>query len=135
MWLVMGGLRLSLAALAALVALVALDVARVRIVREDERRAVRLYWGSLALVLRHPRATLGLWAGTATLFAVVMGLYALVRTLVPAAAWAGIAVMLLAQQAVILARAGLRVALFAGEIALVERLASPAPESALPAVG
>jgi hypothetical protein len=86
-------------------------------------------------VLRHPRATLGLWAGTATLFAVVMGLYALVRTLGPAAAWAGIAVMLLAQQAVILARAGLRVALFAGEIALVERLASPAPESALPAVG
>lgn len=133
MWVVMGGARLGLIALVALVALVALDVARIRLVREDGRRAVRLYWGSLALVLRHPVATLGIWAGTAALFALVLGLYALVRAVAPAQAWAGILFMVLAQQAVMLCRAALRVALFAGEIALVERLA--APLSTPPAVG
>ena len=128
--------RLVLLLAIAVTALVALDLARIRVVREDSRRAVRLYGSSLALVLRHPLATLGLWSGNALVLALVIAVYATFRNLVPATTWAGILLMLAAQQAVMLARAGLRVALFAGEMTLVERLlpASPAPEPPRPAV-
>jgi hypothetical protein len=111
--------------------LVALDLARIRVVREDSRRAVRLYASSLVLVLRHPLATLGLWSGNAFLFAIVAAVYVTFRNLVPASTWVGILLMVAAQQAVMLARAALRVALFAGEIALVDRLV-PAPPSPAP---
>jgi hypothetical protein len=106
--------------------LVALDLGRIRVVREDSRRAIRVYWSSLGVVLRHPLATLGLWAGNATLLALVLAVYAAFRNLVPASGWAGILLMLAAQQVVMLARAGLRVALFAGEMAVLDRLLPPA---------
>jgi hypothetical protein len=102
--------------------LVALDLARIRVVREDDRSPVRLYASSLRLVARHPLATLGLWAGNALLVLAVALAYLVLRSLVPAATWAGIALMAVAQQLVMLARAGLRIALFASEIALVDRL-------------
>jgi len=77
MWLVMGGLRFSVVAIVALIALLALDIARVRMVREDGRRAVRLYLGSLAFVLRTrgrrsvsgpapPRSWSWCWASTSS---------------------------------------------------------------------
>jgi hypothetical protein len=115
------------------VALLALDVARIRVVREDSPRAVRLYWSSLVLVLRHPLAPLGLWGGNALLLGLLLAAYAAFRTVVPGDTWAGIGLMLVAQQVVMLVRAGLRVALFAGEIALVDRRAPPplAPETPL----
>jgi hypothetical protein len=128
--------RLVLLVAIAVTALVALDLARIRVVREDSRSTVRLYGSSLALVLRHPLATLGLWSGNALVLALVVAVYVAFRGLVPATTWAGILLMLAAQQTVMLARAGLRVALFAGEMALVERLlpASPAPEPAPAAI-
>jgi hypothetical protein len=73
-------------------------------------------------VARHPLATLGLWAGNALLVLAVALAYLVLRNLVPAATWAGIVLMAVAQQLVMLARAGLRIALFASEIALVDRL-------------
>jgi hypothetical protein len=117
----------------AVVALLALDLARVRVVREDSRRAVRLYGSSLLLIARHPLATLGLWAGNSLLLLLVAGAYLAVRNLVPAATWVGIVFMFAAQQLVMLTRAGLRIALFAGEIALVDRLV-PASRSLSPEV-
>jgi hypothetical protein len=128
--------RLVLLLAIAVTALVALDLARIRVVREDSRRVVRLYGSSLALVLRHPLATLGLWSGNALALAFVVGVYVAFRNLVPATTWAGIVLMLAAQQAVMLARAGLRIALFAGEMTLVDRLlpAVPALEPLPPAV-
>jgi hypothetical protein len=126
--------RVVLVVLIAVVTLVALDLARIRVVREDSRRAVRLYWSSLALVFRHPLATLGLWAVNALLLGLVLAVYVTFRNIVPASTWAGILLMLVAQQAVMLARAGLRVALFAGEMALLDGLASPGlPVASAPA--
>jgi hypothetical protein len=131
-------LRVVLVFAIAVVVLVALDLARIRVVRDDSRRAVRLYWSSLGLVVRHPLATLGLWAGNAVLLALVVAVYVAFRNLVPARTWAGILLMFVAQQAVMLARAGLRIALFAGEMALLDRLlppALPATPDAAPSLG
>jgi hypothetical protein len=54
------------------------------------------------------------------------GAHAGLAALVPARGAAGIAALVLLQQAAVMARAGARVALFGGEVALVERLA-PTP--------
>jgi len=123
----LGLVRIVIVLAIAVVALVALDLARIRVVRDDSRRAVRLYWSSLLLVLRHPLATLGLWSGNALVLGLVLAAYLAFRNAVPAGTWAGIGLMFVAQQVVILARAGLRVALFGGEVALLDRLAPKAP--------
>ncbi len=107
-------------------ALVALDLARIRVVREDSQSTLRLYWSSLRLVARHPMATLGLWGGNTLVLLLVAAAYLALRNVFPAATWAGIVFMVAAQQLVMLARAGLRIALFAGEMALLDRL-SPRP--------
>ncbi len=125
-------LRIVLLLGMAVTALVALDLARIRVVREDSRRAVRLYGSSLRLVFRHPLATLGLWGGNTLILLFVLAAYLALRNVVPAGTWAGILFMLAAQQAVMLARAGLRIALFAGEIALLERLAPRPPSPVAP---
>jgi hypothetical protein len=122
-----GLLRLVLLLGITVVALVALDLARIRVVREDSRRAVRIYGSSLRLVARHPLATLGLWAGNSLLLLLVAAAYIVLRNVVPAVTWAGIVFMVAAQQLVMLARASLRVALFAGEIAMLDRI-SPKPQ-------
>lgn len=113
-WLVL------VAGLAVLV-LLALDVGRIGIVREDGRSALRACWTGLRFVLRHPFAVLGIWAGCACLFGVVLAAYLGVRSTVPAASALGIALMVVAQQLVMLARAGLRVALFGGLLDALDR--------------
>lgn len=123
---VVGLLRIVLVFGIAVVALVALDLARILVVRDDDRRAVRLYWSGLRLVLGHPAATLGLWTGNALVVGLVLAAYLAFRSVVPAGTWAGIVLMVAAQQAFMLARAGLRVALFGGEKALLDRLAPKA---------
>jgi hypothetical protein len=123
----------AVAGLAVVVVLLALDLARVRIVRDGRRRVMRALFGSLWLVLRHPVATVGLWIAVAALFGVVLALYLGLRSLVPAASWPGIVLMIVVQQAVMLARAGLRVALFAGEVEVVERLLPAGPGPTPPA--
>ena len=118
---------LAVAGLAVVVVLLALDLARVRIVRDDRRRVMRAFFGSLWLVIRHPVATVGLWLAVAVLFGVVLALYLGLRSVLPATSWGGIVAMVVVQQAVVLARAGLRVGLFAAEVELVERFLPPAP--------
>jgi hypothetical protein len=127
------------AGLAVLLALLALDAARVRIVREDSRRVLPLLRSGLAVVLSHPVAWLGTWGANALLGALALGLYLAFRHAVPAGTGPLILAMALAQQAFVLTRAWLRVALLGSEMALVERLrplatgAAPvAPEPAQP---
>lgn len=126
--------RLALALVVIVGVLVALDVARIRLVREDGHRAARALASGLWLVARHPLASGGLWTGNALLVAAVAGAFLGLLQVVRADDWAGIALLAVAQQLVMLARAGLRVALFGSEIALVGRFLPPAaaPTLAMP---
>jgi hypothetical protein len=125
------------AGLAVLVALLALDAARVRIVREDARRVLPLLRSGFAVVLGHPVKWLGTWGANALLVALALGLYLAFRDAVPARTGPLVLLMAVAQQAFVLARSWLRVALLGSEIALVERLrplpAAPAPAAPEPA--
>jgi hypothetical protein len=119
------------AGLVVLLALLALDAARVRIVREDSRRVLPLVRSGLAVVLGHPVKWLGTWGVNALLGALALGLYLAFRDAVPAGTAPLILLMAVAQQAFVLARSWVRVALLGSEIALVHRLrplpAVPAP--------
>jgi acyl dehydratase len=124
-WLVgLGGA--AAAALGVLVARLALDYARLEIVRRDSRQPIQQVWRSLRLVLRHPLATLGLWAANALVLLLGLGLYLALRAAVPAASWIAILVMVAAQQLFAIARAGLRVALWSAERTLLDE-AAPLP--------
>jgi hypothetical protein len=135
--------RLAVVLVVVVGVLVALDVARIRLVREDGRRVARALGSALWLVVRHPLAAGGLWLGNALLLALVAAAYIGLCQVVRADAWASIALIAVAQQAVMVCRAGLRVALFGSEIALVGRFwpvvaaptpAAPAPAEPAPAV-
>jgi hypothetical protein len=119
-------LRLAVVLVVVVGVLVALDVARIRLVREDGRRVLHAFASGLRLVLRHPLAAGGLWIGNALLLAVVAAAYLGLCQVVRADEWAGIALLAVAQQGVMLARASLRVALFGSEMGLVGRWWRPA---------
>jgi len=112
---------MAVAGLVALLALLVLDAARIHVVRADVGPLAGTRAG-LGLVLRHPAVWLGTWLGNATLVGVVVVAFVLVRRAVPTETGPQILAMALAQQALVLARTGLRVALLASEIALVDRL-------------
>lgn len=125
----------ALATLVVVLALLALDAARIRIVREDARRVLPLLRFGFAVVLGHPVKWLGTWGLNALLVALALALYVAFRSAVPAGTLPLVLLMIVAQQAFVLARSGLRVALLGSEIALLERLrpwppapAPPAPE-------
>ena len=119
-----------LAGLVVLLALLALDAARIRIVREDARRVLPLLRSGFAVVLGHPAKWLGTWVVNAALGGLALALYLAFRHEVPAGTAPLVLLMALAQQAFVLMRAWLRVALLGSEIALVERL-RPLPVPAL----
>jgi len=120
-----------LGGLVVLLVLLALDAARVRIVREDARRVLPLLRSGFAVVLGHPVKWLGTWGVNALLGLAALALYLAFRNAVPAGTGPLVLVLFVAQQAFVLVRAWLRVALLGSEIALVERLrpllAAPAP--------
>jgi hypothetical protein len=128
----------AVAALVVVLALLALDAARIRIVREDARRVLPLLRSGFAVVLGHPVKWLGTWGVNALLVALALGLYLAFRHAVPAGNGPLVLLMIVAQQAFVLVRSGLRVALLGSEIALVERLrplppvAPPLPEPGQP---
>lgn len=124
--LVVALVRFALVGLVVLLVLMALDLARVRIVLEDSRQAIRLFFRSLAFVLRHPVKVLGLWAVNSLVLLGVLAAYLAYCNRFPATRWRLILAMVAVQQAVMLARAGLRVGLWASEIALWERMAPAA---------
>ena len=113
---------LLLGFLVVLLALLALDVARVRIVREDARRVLPLLRSGFAVVLGHPLKWLATWGVNAALGALALGLYLAFRNAVPAGTGPLVLLMFVAQQAFVLVRSGLRVALLGSEIALVAHL-------------
>ncbi len=122
-----------LAGLVVLLALLALDAARIRIVREDARRVLPLLRSGFAVVLGHPAKWLGTWAVNAALWAVALALYLAFCHGVPAGTGLLVLVMALSQQAFVLTRVWLRVALLGSEIALVERLRPLPPPAPVPA--
>lgn len=111
-----------LGGLVVLLALLALDAARVRIVREDPRRVLPLLRSGFAVVLGHPAKWLGTWGVNAVLGALALGLYVAFRNAVPAGTGPLVLLMLVVQQAFVLVRSWLRVALLGSEIALVAHL-------------
>lgn len=122
----------------AVTVLLALDVARIRLVREDGRRVARVFRGALAFVLRNLASAAGLWVLNAAVFAAVAAAYFAWSSAHRADTWLGMALLVAGQQAVMLVRAGLRVALFGSLIELVEEGAGaaaivvPAPAAAPP---
>jgi hypothetical protein len=80
---------------------------------------------------------LGTWGVNALLVVLALGLYVAFRHAVPAGTGPLVLLMVVAQQAFVLVRSGLRVALLGSEIALVERLrplpSAPAPPAPGPA--
>ena len=113
--------RLPIVALLVLLIAVAFDYARIRVAREGSRHALLAFLRSLWFVVRHPRATLGLWFVMAAALAAIYAAYGAFRAYVPSDTWATILLMAAVQQLTILVAAGLRVALVAGEVAVWER--------------
>lgn len=126
-WLGLVGLLVALFAI--LLVQLALDLARVRVARDDVRKGVRVFRGTLRAVLRRPWQVLAIWLPLAAAFVLIAALYLGFRGLLPAGGGL-LFVLFLAQQLVMIARAGMRVALWSGEIALVERQWPAAPLTA-----
>lgn len=123
-WLGLAGILVALFAF--LLVQLALDLARVRVARDDVRKGVRVFRATLRAVLRRPWQVLAIWIPLALCLAAVAALYLGFRNLLPAGSGLVLAIFL-AQQLVMIARAGMRVALWSGEIALVERTWAAAP--------
>lgn len=115
-WYLGQAMALTILALMALAVGLALDYARIRMAREDSRRALRAFVRGLAFVARHPRATLGVWLVVAVLTGVLFAVYFTCGEIVPAASTATILLMAVAQQTTMFVRAGLRVALVGAEV-------------------
>jgi hypothetical protein len=127
--------RLAVMGLAVVALLTALDYARIALARDDGTRAVRAVFQALAMVVRHPVATLGAWAANATVLVAVTALYAgLSRNWTPSTAAAILALVVL-QQLLMWFRAVMRVGLWATEIDVLARLRparpAPVPDAAL----
>ncbi len=93
---------------------------------DDVRKGVRVFRATLRAVLRRPWQVLAIWIPLALCLGAVTTLYLGFRSLLPAGSGLVLAIFL-AQQLVMIARAGMRVALWSGEIALVERTWAAAP--------
>ncbi len=117
--------------LVVLLCLLALDAARVRVVREDGRRVLPLLRSGFAVVLGHPLKWLGTWGVNAAVLLLALALYLAFRNAVPASTGPLVALLFVVQQAFVLVRSWLRVALLGSERALVERL-RPLPAAAPP---
>lgn len=131
MRLVLVLVRLSIVGLVVVAVLTALDYARIALAREDGTRAVRAVFQALAMVVRHPVATLGAWTANAAVLVAVTGLYAgLSRNWTPSTGAAILALVVL-QQLLMWFRAILRVGLWSTEMDVLARLrpARPAPAS------
>ena len=124
-WLGLAGLLVALFAI--LLVQLALDLARIRVARDDVRKGVRVFRKTLREVLRRPWQVLGVWIPLALAFAAISALYLAFRGLLPPSGGVALLALVLAQQLVMLARAGMRVALWSGEIALADRKWPAAP--------
>jgi hypothetical protein len=107
---------LSLALPAALVLLgiaffsMVLDYARIRLVTGDGRSVVAAWFGAVAFVVRRFAGALGIWITLTLAVLAATVLVALSGGLLPATTWPGLAALVVTQQALMVVRAGLRVA-------------------------
>lgn len=116
---------LGMAGLVLLAGLLVQDAARIRVVREDARRVWPALRAALRLVLGRSRIFFAVWAANALLLLLALGAYlALAGT---RAAAASLVLLVALQQAFVLARCALRIALLGAELALVAP-AAPPPE-------
>jgi hypothetical protein len=119
--------RLALVGTVVVTVLTALDYARIALARDDGTGVVRAVFRALALVLRHPVATLGAWAANAAVLVVVTACYAaLTRNWSPSTGPAILALVVL-QQLLMWFRAILRVGLWATGIEVLARLRPALP--------
>jgi hypothetical protein len=128
-WLAVSIWLLAVAAAGAVLVFVLLvqDAARVLLVRDDESRVRRLLLPALATVLRHPLKWLSVWSWNAVLLLSLFALYLALSSAVPPGRL--LVVLVLLQQAFVLLRCALRVALLGAEIELVSAL-RPRPPAA-----
>jgi hypothetical protein len=123
-------LAVAVAGAALVFVLLVQDAARVLLVRDDERRVRRLLRPALATVLRHPLKWLSVWSWNAVLLLALFALYLALSSAVPPGRL--LVVLVLLQQAFVLLRCALRVALLGAEIELLSALRPRLP--AAPAV-
>jgi hypothetical protein len=111
-----GYVTVAVAVIVAALFLLALDYARIRVAREDSRKMLRAYFGSLGFVLRHLVTTYGIGLGIIVMLATVMGLYVAYETNSPAASTGALILTLFVlQQVTVAARVYLRVSLIGAE--------------------
>lgn len=130
------GLGLMLAIVAIAWVTMALDLARIRVVREDRRKPIRLFFRTFGTALRHPVRVLGLWCVNTVAFLALVALFLALRALLPSSTWLGIVALVALQQLLMIGRSTLRVGLWASELELAKDLARrhgwgapPAPRS------
>jgi hypothetical protein len=96
--------------------LLALDYARIRVARDDSRSMLKAYASGLGFVLRRLFTVYGIAILFVAALAALAGIYLAYETNAPAAGtWTAIAVLFVIQQAVVLGRVFLRVALVGAE--------------------
>ena len=105
------------------------DYAKVLMVREDEQRAFRAFGWAGRLVLRNLTRTYGIYLVLIGIGTGLFGLYFLVDSILPMSNWPTILLMLVIQQAVIFARAGLKVWTLGTAYHVYEILPKPPPVS------
>ena len=119
-FLFLGGVAIAL--LGITLALLALDLARIRVAELESRRPLRVYLRTLRQVIRRPARLFALWAVLFLTLVAVTALCLALRAAIPPGGGLALALTFLLQQAVALARAFYRVALWSGELALDRRL-------------
>jgi hypothetical protein len=117
---------LAVAGLLALWFVLALDYARIRVAREGNRGMARVYLGALGFVARHLVATYSIAILALVVAGMLLVAYVAHETVWSASTWAAIAVLVAVQQAIVLARAGVRVGQVSAEQCYFGRV-TPAP--------
>jgi hypothetical protein len=96
-----------------------LDIARIRAMREGQRRAWRAIGGAIRFLWRNPGATLGIGIAFALLTVLTFAVYFTVASAFTPTSWIAILFAIVWQQMLSLVRAGLRVSMLGAELALV----------------
>ncbi|MCL4848285.1 MAG: hypothetical protein KJ066_17220 [Acidobacteria bacterium] len=95
---------------------IVLDYARIRLVAGDGRLMVSVWLGALRFVVRRFGGALGVWVSLTAVIVLATLLFGAYRQFVPAATWTQIVLLVVAQQAFMIVRSGLRIALLSAEI-------------------
>lgn len=110
-----------------------LDFARARLAADETRSAVRAWLAALGHVVRHAPSALVLWTGFALLGAALVITGLALGSVIGTASWVGLAALVLAQQAVVAARAAVRVAWVGAVVAHARSRGLVAPRNVPPA--